>query len=231
MNVQEQSNPDQHVSLDETLQTWNSMAQQYFDHFTEMTRYNTSYDTFLQILSPILHEDEATVLDVGCGPGIIGKYLLENSQKHFPNTLKLTGIDAAPNMITLAQQHFPTVRWEVLDGRRMRPALSDESFYGIVVGFCIPYLNQEEVPKFFADVYSLLKSQGILYLSFVPGDPSLSDFKTNNKGQRVYFQYHTEDQIKTWLRDSHLEVVERIVVLFPRQEKTEEHVIYIARKE
>lgn len=53
----------------------------------------------------------ARVLDIGCGAGApIGRTLIEAGHV-------LTGIDAAPELVTLAQARFPGTVWQVADMR------------------------------------------------------------------------------------------------------------------
>jgi 2-polyprenyl-3-methyl-5-hydroxy-6-metoxy-1,4-benzoquinol methylase len=56
----------------ETFETWNKVAQLYQEKFMNLTLYDASYDTFCKMIG----NSNAKILDAGCGPGMISKYLL-----------------------------------------------------------------------------------------------------------------------------------------------------------
>jgi hypothetical protein len=43
------------------------------------------------------------------------------------------------------------------------------TYDGIVCGFCLPYLSQDECLQLMKDSYHLLNENGMIYLSFVEG--------------------------------------------------------------
>ena len=61
-----------------------------------------------------------SVLDVGCGIGMMGGYRFS---RH-PSVSRVTGIDIEPNALELARQHFSTEKteYEVADFMTYRPA-------------------------------------------------------------------------------------------------------------
>ena len=56
----------------ETFETWNKVAQLYEDKFMDLDLYNDTYDQFCELLL----KKNASILEIGCGPGNITKYLL-----------------------------------------------------------------------------------------------------------------------------------------------------------
>lgn len=78
----------------ETFDTWNKVATTYEDKFMDLDLYNDTYDIFLDLIP----RKDASVLDIGCGPANITKYLLSQT----PN-LKIKGIDISKNMVKLAR--------------------------------------------------------------------------------------------------------------------------------
>lgn len=93
----------------------NSYKQKIRENFsTSAKRYNTwatSQEKAAEILiKKITKKNPATVLDIGCGTGILTAKLL----KKF-TTVKITGLDFAPKMITLCQQKWPTQQFICTD--------------------------------------------------------------------------------------------------------------------
>ncbi len=79
----------------ETFETWNKVAKLYEDVFMHLDLYNDTYDIFCELIT----KENAHVLEIGCGPGNITRYLLEKK----PDLL-INGIDISPNMISLAEK-------------------------------------------------------------------------------------------------------------------------------
>ncbi len=171
----------------ETFDTWNKVASLYQDKFMYLDLYNDTYDFICDSIT----RDNATILEIGCGPGNITKYLLSKRPD-----FDIFGIDIAPKMIELAKLNNPTADFAVMDCRQINNL--DKKYDGIIGGFCLPYLSQTESNQLISASYDLLNDNGLIYLSFVEGDPDKSDFKVGSGG-RVYFYYHTLDDIKSQL--------------------------------
>lgn len=205
----------------ETFTTWNKIAQLYNDKFMAMDLYNETYDFILNELSL----ENAKVLDVACGPGNITKYLLSKSPE-----LLIDGIDIAPAMIELAKQNNPTTNFQVMDCRLIGEL--DSGYDAIICGFSFPYLTQEESPKFISDSAKLLNENGLIYISFVEGDPKDSNFKTNNDGDRIFFNYHLLDKVQEDLLANGFKVLKVFEVDYSKDKsKTDMHTILISKKE
>lgn len=162
----------------ETFETWNKIAELYQDKFMNLDLYNDSYDFFRDAIS----KPNAKLLEIGCGPGNITKYLLEKN-----SGFDILGIDIAPNMIELAKKNNTTANFAVMDTREINTLTT--KFDGIIAGFCLPYLSQIECQDLILNSYELLNDKGVIYLSFVEGNVEESGFKVGNAG-RVYFYYH-----------------------------------------
>lgn len=204
----------------ETFETWNKVASLYQEKFMHLDLYNETYD----LICNTIFKEKAKILDVGCGPGNISKYLLSKRPDY-----AILGIDIAPNMIELAKKNNPTADFLVMDSRNINEIQS--KFDGIVCGFCLPYLSQTDSKKLIPDCYNLLCENGLLYISFVEGDPKKSDFQTSSTGNRAYFYFHDINELKNQL--SLAGFTEPIVfkVTYKRSENEMEiHTILIVRK-
>jgi len=161
------------------------MASLYEEKFMHLDLYNETYDAILATIP----KQNAKVLEIGCGPGNIAKYLLTKRPY-----LDYFGTDIAPKMVELAKKNIPNARFALLDSRNL--GVLKDRFDAIVCGFCLPYITSKDLPKFLSDCANKLNSKGILYISFVEGDPKDSNFKTNNTGDRVFFNYHELTSLK-----------------------------------
>ena len=61
----------------ETHTTWNKIAQLYEDKFMELELYTDTYVRFCDLLS----KPDASVLEIGCGPGNITRHILNSKPK------------------------------------------------------------------------------------------------------------------------------------------------------
>jgi 2-polyprenyl-3-methyl-5-hydroxy-6-metoxy-1,4-benzoquinol methylase len=192
----------------ETFETWNKLASLYQDKFMDLDLYDATYDYVCQTIS----KPKAKLLEIGCGPGNITKYLLSKR----PN-FTILGIDIAQNMIELAKQNNPTANFTVMDCREIH--ILKKGYDGIVAGFCLPYLSQAESNELIFTSYNLLNQNGLLYLSFVEGNPEASDFKIGIGG-RVYFYYHDLEIITSHLLNLKFKEIKTFKVKYKTSDTT-----------
>ncbi len=204
----------------ETFESWNKIASLYQEKFMDLDLYNESYDF---ICNSIIKE-EAKILEIGCGPGNITKYLLSKR-----SDFNIHGIDVAPNMIELAKKNNPTGNFSVMDSREISEIKT--KFDGIICGFCLPYLSESDCEKLIYDSYNLLNKNGLIYLSFVEGLPNESKFQVRSNGDRIYFYYHNLEKLKAKLIDKEFKEIKIFKVDYKKSETEKEiHTILTAKK-
>ena len=181
-----------------TLATYNKAAQKYWEKVSSMDQYDTSYDTFCQLLP-----HKAKVLEMGCGPGNVTQYIMRKRAD-----LDYTACDLAANMIALARKHNPLAHFLRLDCRKI--ATLSQTFHAIIGAFILPYLNKVECASLIRDCAKILKPKGILYLSTMEGDDSQSGFeRTSFSGEdEVYIHYHQEGYLKQCLIENDFEILQ-----------------------
>ncbi|MEA9412582.1 class I SAM-dependent methyltransferase [Flavobacterium sp. PL02] len=207
-------------SYKETFETWNKIASLYQDKFMDLDLYNDTYD----FVCSSFDKANPKILEIGCGPGNITKYLLSKRPD-----FDIFGIDIAPNMIELAGKSNPTVSFAVMDSRHIDEIKT--KYDGIVCGFCLPYLSQLDSQKFISDCYNLLNENGLIYMSFVEGDPSKSGFQVGSSGDRIYFYFYNLGDLKTQFAENKFEELQTFKVEYKKSEtEIEIHTILIAKK-
>lgn len=182
--------------------------------------YDQSYDFFCSAIK----NKKVRILDLGCGPGNITKYLLAKRPGY-----KIEGIDIAANMISLAEKNNPGASFKIMDCRDI--ADLDAGYGGIISGFCVPYLSEKDAIKLIQDSYHLLSDSGILYLSFVEGRKDKSGFQTGSSGDRSYFYYYQLDDLKKLLDKTGFAIEKLYKLVYKRSETVSEiHTVIIAQK-
>jgi len=169
---------------------FSKFAKVYEDKFMDYNVFHDTYDRFLKLLP----DNKATVLDIGCGPGNITKYLLQKRQE-----LDVLGIDIAEEMLQLAKVNNPTASFQLLDCKDIDKINSN--FDGLLCGFFLPYLSKEEVNSLIIATHKLLNKNGILYISTMEGDYDSSKFIGSSSGgnERIYTYYYKEEYLKSVL--------------------------------
>lgn len=204
----------------ETHKTWDTIAQSYEDIFMKLELYNDTYKSFCDLLL----RPDASVLEIGCGPGNITRHILDLNPK-----LKVLATDISKNMIDLAKRNNPEVEVQILDCRNLETI--NTVFDGIICGFTIPYLSKPDCSKLISDCSNLLTEEGALYLSFASGDYKKSGFISGSSGGKVYFYYHELKRIKQELELKHLTVVDLFQKEYKKSDSISEmHTIINAKK-
>ncbi len=200
-----------------TVATFNKAAQRYQDKFMDVGLYHTSLDTFCRNLAP-----NARVLELGCGPGNITRYLLDNLP-----SIDILATDLAPNMLTLTQKNCPEVATQLLDCRALGALVSNDSsttpltgFDALIAGFCLPYLNRENVNQLFTDIKAVCRSKAFIYLSTMEGSYQNSGKQTSSQGDSVYTYYHERDWLTETLKQHGLQVIELLEQRYPDTDST-----------
>lgn len=202
-----------------TFQTWNKVAALYQEKFMDLDRYNDTYDRLCGLIGP----PNARILEIGCGPGNITRYLLS---KH-PD-FKVEAIDVAPNMIELAKANNPTASFHVMDCRAIDTLPGPYDV--IICGFCMPYLSKEDVIKLFKDTYRLLGNNGLFYFSTIEGDYSHSGFIAASTGDESFVYFYDEAFLRQQLAVCGFEVPELSRKHYPKGDGMTTEIICITRK-
>jgi cyclopropane fatty-acyl-phospholipid synthase-like methyltransferase len=199
----------------EIQSTWDKLAPAYEEKFMHLDIYHKTYDRFAELLPKV-----SQVLELGCGPGMIGAYLLS---KH--PTFQFLGTDVSPSMIEHARKNVPLAQFQTLDCRNIRSLQS--KFNGIIAGFVIPYLTKIDCRRFILECSEMMEEQGVLYLSYVSGVENESGMQTNSQGDSMYFQYYSDSSIQQMLEEAQLNDVEIFKIPYFNQQV---HTCLIAQK-
>lgn len=201
---------------------FNKYASSYQEQYMSVDLYEASLNEFCKNIP----KKNATILDVGCGPGNVTQYLLKQR-----SDFNILGIDFAPNMISLAKKNNPTASFKVMDAK----SISDlnKKYQGIVCAFLLPYLSKENTIKLIEVMTQLLNKDGVLYISTMEDINSNSKLQSTsqNKDDQLFINYHEIGYITEAIKENGLTIVFSTLQEFPqKQGKKTTDLIIVAKK-
>ena len=217
--------PEKQMPVDpntQSINTYNQVAELYQEKFMDLKLYDETYEAFCQLLPP----HNASILEIGCGPGNITRFL----RTRMPEC-HIIAIDAAPNMIALARKNVPDVDFRVMDARSLTGIPS--GLDGIICGFCMPYLTQETTAQLIADCAGLLKSGGVFYTSVIEGAQGSSLFQQSSDGKTgAWIFYYEEHWFTEQFNKNACTALKARRIIFERKNGEKEvHLVVTAVKE
>lgn len=175
---------------------FNKLAVLYQEKYMDTSAYHDTFDLFCESIK----KENASVLEVACGPGNITKYLLEKRPD-----FKILATDLAPNMVDLAKKNNPMAEFEVMDCREI--ARFTKKFDALMCGFAFPYLSKEEVISFIEAAAKILNPEGVLYLSTMEDDYSKSEYKRGSTGDEIFMYFHEATYLSETLIANHFDII------------------------
>jgi ubiquinone/menaquinone biosynthesis C-methylase UbiE len=162
---------------------------EYMDRFMDLKLYRHTFDRFIEMLPT-----GATVLELGCGPGNVVKYLTSKR-----SDLDILGIDLAEGMIREAKKQNPGARFELMDIHAIGQL--NQQFSAVIAAFCLPYISYDNVPALFENIRDLTSNHALVYVSFMEGRRERSGFeRTSFTGdEEVYINYNDRMEIESLL--------------------------------
>lgn len=183
---------------------FDSHADVYAAKFMDVSAYGSLLDEFLRLVPK-----DARLLELGCGPGNVTRYLLDRRPD-----VHITATDIAPKMIELCKSVVPEATHLVMDCRQ--PELQETGFDAIVIAFVLPYLRMDESRQLMQWAAGKVRENGVLYLSTMEGTPDRCGIRLPSSGQGpgTYMSYYTESWIQDTLHEAgfHTQVTERVQV-------------------
>lgn len=208
------------MSIKSAKEVFDENASLYEKKFMDFDLYNDTYDTFCRLLRPDAH-----VLEIGCGPGNITRYLLDKRPD-----LKILATDFSPEMIKLAQKHNPEAEFELLDCREISSL--NRKFDAVVIGFCVPYLDYAESTKLLADSADLMTGSGLIYLSSIEDKHDKSQITMSSDGKMGTMVYkYLQSDFENMFGAADLKTIDVFRKPFPSKTNVPDvHLVLIAGK-
>lgn len=148
---------------------------------------NKFFDLFNQFCNKL--PKNATVLDLGCGPGLpITKELVNRG-------FNVKGIDISDTMIKIAKKNVPNAKYIRVS---MTDIDFDNEFDGVISSYTMLCLTPDNFKKTAAKVTKSLKKSGFFLLSLnePPPDHIDGDDIAHIMGEKLYSRPYTESEIR-----------------------------------
>jgi SAM-dependent methyltransferase len=164
--------------------------------------------------------DLGPVADLGCGPGHATALLRDLGLAAF-------GVDLSPEMVALARQAYPGLRFD--EGSMTAMDLPDGALGGILARYSIIHIPTEQLPDVFDEFHRVLAPGGHLLLVFQVGDEPRH--RSEAYGHQISLPYYLRpaDRVAELLSRAGLDVHARMV-REPQDEETTPRATLLARK-
>ncbi|MFE1474445.1 class I SAM-dependent methyltransferase [Streptomyces cyaneofuscatus] len=139
------------------------------------------------------------VADVRCGTGRVTAHLSELGLG-----LDVFGIDLSPQMLAVARQEHPGLRFE--EGSMLALGLPDASLGGLLAWYSTIHVPDEELPGVFAEFHRVLAPGAPVQLGFQVGDEPLRMAEALGEEVSLVFHRRQPERVAALLRAAGLEV-------------------------
>lgn len=146
-------------SLNDIRTAYDLASEAYVEKFIDELNHKPRDLELLQEFASLVGAGNR-VLDLGCGPGHTTAQLASLG-------LKAVGVDLSSEMAAKATKLFPNVDFTTGDFCQLPN--QDNSVDGILAFYCIVHLQTEQLVTAFSEMFRVLKTGGVLLLSFHVG--------------------------------------------------------------
>ena len=152
--------------------------------FGDVSKYTAALEKFISHAPA-----NCAVLDVGCGPANLSKWIVQ----HVPQA-QITGIDISENMLSIAKEEIPHGNFLLLDQEEILSL--DQTFTHLILGFNLPYLQQDKLQIFLSHCAQLLTPHAHLFLATMVDNETKTELVTNSKGDSTYITTYDRNTIQ-----------------------------------
>jgi SAM-dependent methyltransferase len=146
--------------MNDVSASYDALAEAYAAHFFRELGDKPLDRALLDMFAAEVSE-KGRVLDLGCGPGHVARYLHEKGVDAF-------GIDLSPVTVAVARRLSPSLEFET--GSMLGLGTPDATLAGLVAFYAIVHLTPEEVPLAFREMRRVLRPGAPMLLAFHLGD-------------------------------------------------------------
>lgn len=180
------------------VSTYNKIARRYteliFDDKSDLPYVDKFFAHLLK---------NAKILDAGCGPGQLLKYILSKGYE-------AEGVDLSEEMIKTANEKVPEGKFMLMDMRRL--SYPDELFDGVISAYSLIHIPSAEVPDTLKEFNRVLKPHGFLLIMAQKGDADKIVSEPLDENEKIFINFFTREKLLTLLNEEGFEIVEQAEV-------------------
>lgn len=180
------------------LNVFKKMAKQYVDYFGDDWEFKDEIYNFVSLLV-----QKSTILDLGSGSGYITSFL------HEQNT-NAVGIDFSDEMIKIAKERYPDVRFIKDDFLNIKNHFQENSIDGAISVYSLYFVPKEQLNEFLQSMSYVMKKGAKFLIVTVVGEGE--DFvrtplmEMNKIEEDIYVNYHTKNQLEEILNNNNFSI-------------------------
>ncbi len=142
---------------------------------------------------------EGAVLEVGCGPGQVARYLHDLG-------VRVTGTDLSPGMVATAAALSPGAPFREAD--MLALDVPDASLAGVVSFYAIVHLSDDELSRALREWRRVLAPGGVLLLAFHVGTETVHREELFGRAVSLDFRFFPVETVRRALEGAGLRVLE-----------------------
>ncbi len=141
---------------------FDEMAEHYANSYSDGSFFSYFFNRRLEIVLDALSKyDRATILDIGCGPGMMAEYSIQRGFEFY-------GTDISEKMIGECINKFGDSQSTHFSVGKVQKLEFPDSFFDVVLCMGIlEYVDQEEISSAIAEVVRVLKPEGQIIVSLM----------------------------------------------------------------
>jgi RimJ/RimL family protein N-acetyltransferase/SAM-dependent methyltransferase len=162
------------------------------------------------------------VVDVGCGPGQVARYLQQRG-------VSVSGLNLSPAMVEVASRLTPGIVFR--QGSMLSLPDPDGSWAGCAAFYAIVHLRPAELASFAHEVHRVLRPDGLLLLSFHAGSETVHRDELFGAAVDLDFLFFEGDAVVSALKTAGFAIEARVERgPYPGHEYPSQRVYLLARK-
>lgn len=174
--------------VEKTIATYNQNPDKYVDSTREMTPLH-EFQRFVKSV----RRGGAVVLDAGCAFG------RDTSAMQKAGLLPI-GIDLSDGLLRKAHEMYPDMDFRKMDVRRLD--FPDNHFDGIWCHAVLLHLSDEDIAHTLNEFHRVIKSGGILFVSFKKGNGVDEVLETFSSDAPRFYNFKTIEPLTTSLQEA-----------------------------
>ncbi len=187
------------MDIEEVRSAYDSVASQYHTRLREELRHKPFDCEWLDWFAAQLDSDDRAV-EVGCGDGHVAAYLAGRG-------VRVEGLDVSSDMIAVARNAYPGLRFSVGDMRELPFVGAGVS--AIVSFYSIVNLEERDCAAAFDEFHRVIRRGGLATVAFHCGDERLRVENWWGTSACLNFVLHPVDRICEQLSNVGFEIIRR----------------------